>query len=118
MKQTPRLPPVALPGEEDAAFCSASRSICNVRFSRRSRRSSSTCPLVNPSLSPRSTCPCRRQVRSVCCDTPRSLASCDRGLSLSRISFTACRQNSGGNGGLVFGTWTFFVTFDGFRRKR
>jgi len=35
---------------------STSRSICSVRFSRRSRRSSASCSLVSPSRSPESTC--------------------------------------------------------------
>jgi hypothetical protein len=54
--------------------------------------------------SPRSARSCRHQLRNVCSEQPNSAASC-LGVRIPALSIrTASTRNSGGYGGLVFGT--------------
>ena len=65
-----------------AAFFKMSRSSARIRFSRRSRRSSSRSSVVRPSASPSSTSTWRDQLRSDCSEQPSSRASCGIGRPL------------------------------------
>src|SRR5215217_2220924 len=85
-----------------AAFFRMSRSSARIRFSRRSRRSSSRSSVVKPSALPSSTSTWRDQFRNDCSEHPSSRANCGIGRPLDLSNRTASARNSFEYGG-VFG---------------
>lgn len=101
--RTPLPAPAGLPSEEGGGFFRIARSSRRIRFSRRSRFSSSRSAVVHPGRCPASMSAWRTHFRRRASETPRLAAICWSFFPLSRTRRTASARNSGGYGGLVAG---------------